>query len=180
VQLAALKAAGNPLAAGSARPVDPASAALRLVETTGTGTPISLGSDVGAVDELRFADLLEKPLGPTASVHLHGYQVATVLARIETPGIPRTFVEPAPHAEAAQPLYARYWLHNRGPAPLGGLPAVAHLHPQRVTAEPGGGSDGSGPVQVYLGKDCTPTAAPPAFQDLDPFGTTLAGGVFVG
>ena len=40
-------------------------------------------------------------------------------------------------AEAAQPLYARYWLHNRGPAPLGGLPAVAHLHPQSATAEPG-------------------------------------------
>ena len=38
----------------------------------------------------------------------------------------------APDAEAAQPLYARYWLHNRGPAPLGGLPAVAHLHPQRL------------------------------------------------
>ena len=42
----------------------------------------------------------------------------------------------APEAEAAQPLYARYWLHNRGPAPLGGLPAVAHLHPQTTVAEP--------------------------------------------
>ena len=42
----------------------------------------------------------------------------------------------APDAEAAQPLYARYWLHNRGPAALGGLPAVAHLHPQHVDAEP--------------------------------------------
>jgi hypothetical protein len=43
----------------------------------------------------------------------------------------------APEAEAAQPLYARYWLHNRGPAPLGGLPAVAHLHPEALTAAPG-------------------------------------------
>jgi alpha-mannosidase len=34
-------------------------------------------------------------------------------------------------------LYARYWLHNRGPAPLGGLPAVAHLHPEALTANPG-------------------------------------------
>ena len=42
----------------------------------------------------------------------------------------------APDAEIAQPLYARYWLHNRGPAPLGGLPAVAHLHPHQLTAEP--------------------------------------------
>ena len=44
----------------------------------------------------------------------------------------------APEVEAAQPLYARYWLHNRGPAPLGGLPAVAHLHPQATVAEPNG------------------------------------------
>jgi alpha-mannosidase len=43
----------------------------------------------------------------------------------------------APEAEACQPLYARYWLHNRGPAPLGGLPAVAHLHPHRVAAAAG-------------------------------------------
>jgi alpha-mannosidase len=43
----------------------------------------------------------------------------------------------APDAEEAQPLYARYWLHNRGPAPLGGLPAVAHLHSEAVTASPG-------------------------------------------
>ena len=43
----------------------------------------------------------------------------------------------APEAEAAQPLYARYWLHNRGPAPLGGLPAVAHLHPQATRRRAG-------------------------------------------
>jgi len=42
----------------------------------------------------------------------------------------------APDAEAAQPLYARYWLHNRGPAAIGGLPVVALLHPQHVVAEP--------------------------------------------
>jgi alpha-mannosidase len=43
----------------------------------------------------------------------------------------------APQAETCQPLYARYWLHNRGPAPLGGLPAVAHLHPHRLSAAAG-------------------------------------------
>jgi hypothetical protein len=32
-----------------------------------------------------------------------------------------------PEAELAQPLYAKYWLHNRGPAPLGGLPVAVHL-----------------------------------------------------
>jgi hypothetical protein len=32
-----------------------------------------------------------------------------------------------PDAEPAQPLYAKYWLHNRGPAPLGGLPLAVHV-----------------------------------------------------
>lgn len=140
-QLAALKAAGNPLTAGSARPVDPAAVALRLVETTGNRARVTVGSGLGAVGGLRFADLLERPHRRARSIELHGYQVATVLARLEMPSTTGIFADSArlaPNAEAAQPLYARYWLHNRGPAPLGGLPAVAHLHPQRVPAAPGG------------------------------------------
>ena len=68
---------------------------------------------------------------------LHGFEIATVLTRLNLPQVlDADHTELAPDAEAAQPLYARYWLHNRGPAPLGGLPAVAHLHPQHVDAEP--------------------------------------------
>jgi alpha-mannosidase len=111
------------------------------VETTGAGARVALGSELGKVRGLRFADLLEKPLGTsrgrTGSVDLHGYQVATVLARFEMPHAATGSARLAPEVEAAQPLYPRYWLHNRGPAPLGGLPAVAHLHPQRVAAAPG-------------------------------------------
>lgn len=141
VQLAALKAAGNPLASGGARPVDPSAVALRLVQATGKRTRVTIGSEVATVGGLAFADLLERPLetrgGRAKSMELHGYQVATVLAHLETRSAATECAPLAPDAEAAQPLYARYWLHNRGPAPLGGLPAVAHLHPQRVTAEPG-------------------------------------------
>ena len=64
------------------------------------------------------------------------------------------FADLAPKAEAAQPLYARYWLHNRGPAPLGGLPAVAHLHPQRVTATPGS----EVALRLTAASDCTDAA----------------------
>jgi alpha-mannosidase len=146
VHLGALKAAGNPLAAGSTQPVDPGAVALRLVETTGAGTRVTVGSELGKVSALQLADLLEQPQKRKRSIDLHGYQVATVLARLEVAqsfsGASRSGAsgqarELAPQAEAAQPLYARYWLHNRGPAPLGGLPAVAHLHPQLVTGEPG-------------------------------------------
>jgi alpha-mannosidase len=137
VHLGALKAAGNPLAAGSAQPVDPGAMALRLVETTGASARVAIGSELGSVRAFQLADLLEKPQKRKRSIDLHGYQVATVLARLEVPKIVQGSTQLAPQAEAAQPLYARYWLHNRGPAPLGGLPAVAHLHPQLVTAEPG-------------------------------------------
>jgi alpha-mannosidase len=144
VHLGALKAAGNPLAGGSAEQVNPGNVALRLVQTTGTDTRVAIGSELGKVRALQLADLLEKPQGRKRSVHLHGYQVATVRARLEVaPDLrcARTSAAPlpplAPQAETAQPLYARYWLHNRGPAPLGGLPAVAHLHPRTTTAEPG-------------------------------------------
>lgn len=138
VQLAALKAAGNPLTAGRAARLDPNAVALRLVETTGGRTRVVIDSDVATVRDLRRADLLETHPEPVSPVELHGYQVATLLARVDASQVATGATDLAPDAEAAQPLYARYWLHNRGPAPLGGLPAVTHLHPPQVSAEPGG------------------------------------------
>ena len=139
VQLGALKAAGNPTAIGSANEVDPAAVTLRLVETTGAPTDIAISSPVGALSGLVSADLLEAPrLTADPPLTLHGYQIATVSARLEaTPLIDAGGAVLAPDAEEAQPLYARYWLHNRGPAPLGGLPAVAHLHPEALTVAAG-------------------------------------------
>jgi alpha-mannosidase len=145
VQLGALKAAGNPLAHGSAQPVDPGRVVIRLVETHGGDADVIVRSPLGTVSELHPADLLERPrLGHKGRqlAALHGYQICTVLARLDMPRLcPEPFqasADPdtalAPQAEHCQPLYARYWLHNRGPAPLGGLPAVAHLHPHQVTA----------------------------------------------
>ncbi len=151
VQLGACKAAGNSLAAGRAAPVDPGAVALRLVESTGTRTRVKIGSSLGKLGALRLADLLETPAARKRSIELHGYQVATVRARLE---VPKAFDEPTPlgpEAETAQPLYARYWLHNRGPARLGGLPAVAHLRPQRATAEPGGQLS----MRLTAASDCT-------------------------
>jgi alpha-mannosidase len=115
--------------------------ALRLVETHGRDADVVLRAPLGTVSELHPADLLERPrLGRRCRqlAALHGYQICTTLARLD---MPRLFdaedTALAPQAENCQPLYARYWLHNRGPAPLGGLPAVAHLHPHRVTVAAG-------------------------------------------
>ena len=143
VQLAALKAAGNPLASGSSQRVDPNDAvAMRLVETTGTTTAVAITSGLHRVSSASRVNLLEEPRlqkhRAFEDVTLHGYEIATMLTRLNMPRLLDADHAPlAPEAEAAQPLYARYWLHNRGPAPLGGLPAVAHLHPQASVAEAG-------------------------------------------
>jgi alpha-mannosidase len=141
VALGALKAAGNPLAAGSGQHLDPADGvAVRLVETCGATTDVVVRSGLRRISAASRVDLLEQPRVQgfaSDTLRLHGYEIATVLTRLNMPQVleaDRTV--PAPDAEAAQPLYARYWLHNRGPAALGGLPAVAHLHPQHVAAEP--------------------------------------------
>ncbi|TGD85346.1 alpha-mannosidase [Mycolicibacterium sp. CH28] len=139
VQLAALKIGGNPTATGSSAPADPEDVTIRLVETRGGAADVSITCGVGRVSAVVSADLLETARSDgEPPLRMHGYQIATLLARLDVPTVlDAGGTALAPDSEDAQPLYARYWLHNRGPAPLGGLPAVAHLHPETVTAEPG-------------------------------------------
>ena len=144
VQLAALKAAGNPLASGSSQPVDPKEAvAIRLVETSGATSDVAITSGLHRISSASRVNLLEEPRlqkhRAFEGITLHGYEIATMLTHLNMLQLldaDHTLL--APEVEAAQPLYARYWLHNRGPAPLGGLPAVAHLHPHAAVAEPNG------------------------------------------
>ncbi|BBY80056.1 alpha-mannosidase [Mycolicibacterium pulveris] len=136
VQLGALKAAGNPLESGSSTSGQPNDGVtLRLVETCGATTDVTVQSGLRRVSARRV-DLLEQP-SPAGELRLHGYEIATVQAQLNLPRIlAADHTVLAPDAEAAQPLSARYWLHNRGPAALGGMPVVAHLHPQNIDAAP--------------------------------------------
>jgi alpha-mannosidase len=156
VALGALKATGNPLAKGSSRPVNPAeSVAIRLVETCGATTDVTIQSGLRRVSAASRVDLLEQPRaqhGLSDGLTLHGYEIATVTARLNMPQLLEAdHLVLAPDAEAAQPLYARYWLHNRGPAALGGLPAVAYLHPHRVVADTGAAVR----LRLTASSDCT-------------------------
>ncbi|MDQ2627246.1 MAG: NEW3 domain-containing protein, partial [Actinomycetota bacterium] len=81
-------------------------------------------------------DLLEQAREHPDPQQLHGYEIATVTARLDVERLGAAGPL-APDAETAQPLYARYWLHNRGPAPLGGMPVTPALHPHRLDADPG-------------------------------------------
>ncbi|HEU5473047.1 MAG TPA: NEW3 domain-containing protein [Actinophytocola sp.] len=133
VRLGALKAAGNPLTQGSAAPADPRNGvALRLVAHTGEPVLARVGSPLFELTDARRADLLERPGEALAepAVPVAGCDAVTIVVRPE--GFARTLTEGpvlGPEAEPAQPLFAKYWLHNRGPAPLGGLPAAVHLEP---------------------------------------------------
>jgi hypothetical protein len=47
--------------------------------------------------------------------------------------------DPGSGTEPAQPVYTRYWLHGKGPAPAGNLPVAVHIRPGR-TALPASGA----------------------------------------
>lgn len=174
VQLGALKATGNPLASGSVRGVDPAAGVTaRLVEINGSATDVTIRSGLRTVSAAAHLNLLEEPVPAVAEadrLSLHGYQIATVATALNLPKVLRAdHRQLAPEAEAAQPLYARYWLHNRGPAPLGGLPAVAHLHPENLAAEP----DSQVVVRLTAASDCTDAPLHGRVKLLVPSGWTV-------
>ena len=159
VALGALKAAGNPLAAGSGQHVDPGDGvAVRLVETCGAATDVVVRSGLRRISAASRVDLLEQPRVQglvSDGLTLHGYEIATVLTRLNMPQVLEAdHTVLAPDGEAAQPLYSRYWLHNRGPAALGGLPAVAHLLPPNVAAE----ANSAVPLRLTVSSDSSDAA----------------------
>jgi len=167
VRLEALKLCGNPTPEGRAAP-PPGRAALRLVETRGKPTEVRLQSGPGPIRRLARAGLLEDGSRPVGNLELHGFEIATVTAEfgdVDRAGEPAVL---APDTEAAQPLYARYWLHNRGPAPLGGLPAVAHLHPHRLAAAAGQTVS----LRLTVASDCTDAALTGVVELICPPGCT--------
>ncbi|MFI6505344.1 glycoside hydrolase family 38 C-terminal domain-containing protein [Nonomuraea typhae] len=130
-----VKATGNPLAHGSLERPD--GVTIRLVESTGLGSVAGLESPVLPVDGLLRSDLLEISREPASSLDLSGSEVATFIAPVTLPG-----GESGAVAEPAQPVYSRYWLHNKGPAPLGYLPLSIAVTPGLVTP--------SGPFEIEV------------------------------
>ncbi len=152
VSVEAVKLTGNPTPSGSVAPRAGDVAAVRLVETHGGTAQFTLSSGVCELQAITKTNLLETDSRPTDfEGGLRPYEIATVLAEFTAPHrAGRRGVALAPDAEAAQPIYARYWLHNRGPAPLGGLPAVVHLRPHHLDL-----GDRQPTVQLSVASDCT-------------------------
>ena len=139
--LAALKPRGNPLAAGlPAAPRRQDGVTVRLRAGSGRGQArVRLLDGITAA---RLSGLCEDTDGPPLPVAGGEAEVdvpaaATVTLAV-TPRRPGTDpAAPAGPPEPVQPVFTRYWLHGKGPAPAGNLPVAVHLHPTRIT---GGGT----------------------------------------
>jgi alpha-mannosidase len=99
---------------------------------------------------------------------------------------------PAAPPEPTQPVYTRYWLPGKGPAPAGNVPAAVHFTPTRVTLKPpaegenggdggdggdgedGGNADGKAGDRVTLTVACGPSGAAGSVQLVVPAGLAVS------
>ena len=89
----------------------------------------------------------------------------TVTLALSVPGqaaLPPSASAAAP--EPAQPVFTRYWLHGKGPAPAGNLPVAVHLSPARVALPQAAGAQDAAVVRLTVA--CGPEPASGAV-DLD-------------
>jgi alpha-mannosidase len=195
VTLSAVKPRGNPLASerspagGAAAPGagagGEAEVTVRLRETSGRPATarVRLAQPVSAA---WLTDLLEETDGAALPVvdgavivDMPAFDTVTLVLRTGSRGPGdggRTTVE------RVQPVYARYWLHGKGPAPAGNLPVAVHFSPTRVAlAEPGqaglltltvgcGPEPASGTVELVLPDGITVTTEPDLRYELAPGG----------
>jgi alpha-mannosidase len=141
--LSALKPRGNPLASGlPGRPGRDAGVTIRLRDADGlpAGPGLARVSLLGGITAAQVTDLTEHDDGATVEVAAGRALIAvppsglTTVAALPAPG---GLAEPGTAGgaglELVQPVFTRYWLHGKGPAPAGNLPVTVHLSPGHVT-----------------------------------------------
>jgi hypothetical protein len=170
-QVTTVKPSGNPEAVGSGLAAEPElGVTVRLVDATGLGATIEVRSPLGALSSDR-ADLLEEcgircEVRASGSVPLDGAQIATaIVVPHQGAGSRETAPLLGRSVEIAQPVYSRYWLHNRGPAPMGFLPVSVAATPALVR--------GAGTVTVAVASQYTDTAFDGELAVLAPAGWTV-------
>jgi alpha-mannosidase len=187
VMVSAFKPRGNPLASGRTKALtDPATedgtVTVRLRETSGRPTTARVRLEGGGsgVSAAWLTDLLEEPDGAPLPVEDSGGGIVVV----DMPAFGTVTIVLAPRVDPQEPLapggthapepqlqpvYARYWLHGKGPAPAGNLPVAVHLSPTRVAlAEPGD------MAALTLTVGCGAEPASGAVELITPAGVTVA------
>ncbi|MFI9272140.1 glycoside hydrolase family 38 C-terminal domain-containing protein [Kitasatospora sp. NPDC052896] len=164
VVVTALKPRGNPIASMAGTEQDPADGiVIRAYESNGRPTRARLAF-FRPLSRAALADVLEADTSPDTgparrAVAVSGGQLALDLGAFEirtvaatpAPGLPHPSgsTSPsspardlAPAAEPAQPVYAPYWQHNKGAAPMGYQMTTIQASPTAVT--------GAGPYDIEV------------------------------
>jgi alpha-mannosidase len=140
VVLTAVKPAGNQMARMAMPDVDPTDGLVfRLYESSGVATRATIRCH-WPVGDAYVTNITEEEArsaneaGGTIAVQLEPFEIMTVRAglRSEDPQ-PGQRLDLAPEAEAAQPVFSGYWLHNKGAAPLGYQPVTVQIRPWMVS-----------------------------------------------
>ena len=164
--VAALKPVGHPLATcepssdavvedrhGGSEPAESREITLRVYEALGSPAEVRVESMFELL-EATSANLLEEPgdaidIGdaPPApgrtrgmSLELEPGEIVTARLRFGGPAFPVVAARPAASIianELAQPVFSRYWLHNKGAAPLGNQALAVHAFPTAIAARAG-------------------------------------------
>jgi alpha-mannosidase len=195
VTVSALKPHGNPLAsgrsagsagalAGSAADLgDSCAVTVRLRETEGRAASARI-TLAGGISSALLTDLLEETVLATlpvadgaAVVDISPFATVTVVLRVSA-----RCAASGDTDEPVQPVFARYWLHGKGPAPAGNLPVAVHMDPSRValnaedssavlTLTVGSGPEGAaGEVSLTLPPELQVSPAGPFRYDVGPGG----------
>ncbi len=158
--LGALKPAGNHLASSGHAPAAAApdkgtELTVRLYEAEGHGTDVTLDSLFGLTGA-KLVNLLEEGTGEdlnlvagdvagrAAAVSLQPGQLATVRLSVpHMPGLKLGALTPGEPlgSEPAQPVFSRYWLHNKGAAPMGNQALAVHALASALVVRAGEGGE---------------------------------------
>jgi alpha-mannosidase len=177
--LSALKPRRNPLAPGAApRPQD--GVTVRLRDASGQAEPATATVRLfTGLSQARVTSICEEDGGEPLACHDGAAEVTWPAAGTVTlavvpgalpQGTPPGGAEPGgaepgsagrPAAapgrpalpEPAQPVFTRYWLHGKGPAPAGNVPVAVHLSPGHLAL----GGPGAGPLRLTVA--CGPEPA---------------------
>jgi alpha-mannosidase len=184
--LSALKPFGNPLApSGQPEPADGVTIRVRDLGAGAQAARVRLHPALARLAGASSASLCEDATGETLPVEDGAAVVAVPAAGVATAmltpvpagqaragalraGDPGTDESPRPAPpEPAQPVFAGYWLHGKGPAPAGNMPTAVHLSPRQVALD-----DGQ-PAVIRLTVACGPLAASGTVDLEAPHGVVL-------
>jgi alpha-mannosidase len=141
VVLTVVKPAGDPLArqAGVGSGVGDR-LIMRLYESSGRPTDVAVRGR-RPFTSAETTDLLEESSRPAEvsdgviRLSIEPFEIMTIRAQFEGDPRPDKAVEiAAPAIEPAQPVFADYWRHNKGTAPIGYQPVSVQIRPSRLEA----------------------------------------------